>query len=707
MQIDRSVVKISACPHDCPSGCSLEVTVLDGDRIGRISGAKEQSYTSGIICAKVARYAERVHHKDRLLHPLRRVGAKGEGRFARISWQDAFDEIAGAFVTATRRHGPEAVWPYHSGGTMGMVQRYGMDGFRNALGYSRQHSSICMTPAESGWRAGVGALRGSDPREMAEADLIVVWGGNPVSTQVNAMKHITQARRSRGAKLVVVDVYRTPTVEQADIALILNPGTDGALALAVMHVLLRDELADRDYLARYTDFDAEVGRRIEERTPAWAASITGLDEQAIVDFAHLYGRTAKSFLRIGFGFTRTRNGSAAMHAVSCLPAVTGAWKERGGGAYFITWDRAAWGFDPTLVYGLDAIDPGVRILDQSRIGAVLTGDPEALKGGPPVTAMLMQNANSAEVAPDTARVLRGLTRDDLFLAVHEQFMTATARFADIVLPATTFLEHDDVYAAYGHTHLTYGPKLIAAPAEARSNHDVRCELAQRLGAKHPSLAMTARELIDDGFRRGGLGGIGAVARTGWIDRARSFEESHFLNGFEQPGGRFRFKPDWNAIGPYGAAMPKLVDWMDDYERPDDAHPLKLVTPPARHFLNSTFTETPTSLAKEGGDGPRVRVHPRTAEGHDVGDGALVRIGNRRGSVILHAVLDECALPGTLVVEGIWPSASFIGGNGINSLVNEAPVPPNGGVGFHDTAVWLEAVTDEKLARRRRFGMAAD
>ncbi len=693
MQRARNAVRVSACPHDCPSGCSLEVTVLDGERIGRIAGAKRQSYTSGVVCAKVARYAERVHHPDRLLHPLRRVGAKGEARFERISWEAALDEIAEAFTTATRRHGREAVWPYHSGGTMGLVQRYGMDGFRNALGYSRQHSSICMTPAESGWRAGVGALRGSDPREMAEADVIVVWGGNPVSTHVNLMTHVTQARRSRGARLVVIDVYRTPTVEQADIALIINPGTDGALALAVMHVLLRDGLADREYLARFTDFDADVERHIASRTPAWAAGITGLDEQAIVEFARLYGRTPKSFLRLGFGFTRSRNGSAAMHAVSCLPAVTGAWKERGGGAYFITWDRAGWGFDATLAHGLDAVDPSVRILDQSRIGAVLTGDSEALKSGPPVTAMLMQNANSAEVAPDSARVRQGLARDDLFLAVHEHFMTPTARLADIVLPATMFVEHDDIYAAYGHTHVTYGPRLIAPAGEARSNHDVRCALGRRLGATHASLAMTAEELIDDGFRRSGLGGLAAIAETGWLDRARGFDQDHFLDGFEQPGRRFRFKPDWAAIGPHAAAMPAIADWMDDYERPDADHPLKLVTPPARNYLNTTFTETPTSRAKEGAAGPRVRIHPDTAAHCNVADGAVVRIGNRRGSVMLHASIDADLLPRTLVVEGIWPAASYIGGKGVNTLVSAAPVPPNGGVGFHDTAVWLEAVED--------------
>lgn len=695
MQLSRSAVHISACPHDCPSGCSLEVTVEDGQRITRIAGAKAQSYTAGVICAKVARYGERIYHPERLLHPLRRVGPKGEGRFERISWNSALDLVAEGFTRAAAKLGPEAIWPYHSGGTMGLVQRYGMEGFRNVFGYSRQHSSICMTPAESGWRAGVGALRGADPREIDEADLIVVWGGNPVSTQVNLMTHITAARRKRGAKLVVVDVYRTPTVEQADLALIINPGTDGALALAVMHVLLRDGLADRDYLARYTDFDSDIERHIGKRTPAWASEITGLSEAAITEFARLYGETRRSFLRLGFGFTRSRNGAAAMHAVSSLPAVSGAWKEKGGGAYFVTWDRAAWGFDPTVAHALDRADAAVRILDQSRIGAVLTGERAALKDGPPVLAMLMQNANSAEVAPDTTLVRRGLARDDLFLAVHEQLMTPTAAFADVVLPATMFVEHDDIYAAYGHTHVTYGPRLVDPPGEALSNHEVRSALARRLGGDHPSFRMSAAELIDDGLRRGGQDGLAAIATRGWIDRARSFEENHFLSGFEQPDRRFRFKPDWAAIGPEVRGLPAMVDWMADYERPDDRHPLKLVTPPARHFLNSTFSETPTSRAKEAGNGPQVRIHPETARRYDICDGALVRIGNRRGAVMLRARLDDGLLSGTLVVEGLWPSADFAGGQGVNTLVSDAPVPPNGGVAFHDIAVWIEPMADQQ------------
>src|SRR5262249_19127452 len=411
----------------------------------------------------------------------------------------------------------------------------------------------------SGWLAGVGKLLGPDPREMAEADLIVVWGANPVATQVNVMTHVDRARKARATKLVVVDVYRTPTTEQADMALVLRPGTDAALALAVMNVLLSDSIVDRAFLARLTDFDIEVEKHIRSRTPQWAAAITGLDVEEIVKFARLYGSTKKSFIRAGFGFTRTRNGPCAMHAVSCLPAMTGAWAVPGGGAFFLTYDRSFWGIDTTLLHGLDVLDTSVRVLDQSRIGAVLCGWPVALRGGPPVEAMLMQNANSATVAPDTGKILRGLGRDDLFLAVQEQFMTPTARFADILVPATMFVEHDDFYFGLGHTHLTYGPKLVEPLGQARPNSFVVRELGRRLGATHRSFSMTDQELLDDALRQGDLPPLAEVAKIGWIDRALPFERAHFLDGFPQPDGKFHFKPDWQRVGPAYARMPAIAD----------------------------------------------------------------------------------------------------------------------------------------------------
>src|SRR5580704_4138018 len=303
------------------------------------------------------------------------------------------------------------------------------------------------------------------------------------------------------------------------------------------------------------------------------------------------------------------------------------------------------------MYGLDAIDTDIRLLDQSRIGAVLTGDAAALCGGPPVTAMIMQNANSATVAPDSATVASGLSRDDLFLAVHEQFLTPTARHADIVLPATTFVEHDDMYYGLGHTFLTFGPKLIDPLGEARSNHEVVCGLARRLGAQHPGFAMSARELLDDGLTRAGLPGIDAVGAAGWIDRALPFDKAHFLDGFPQPDGRFHFKPDWRSVGPQHARMPTIVDQSDDYERATGRHPFKLVCPPARNFLNSTFSETPTARQKE--KAPCVRVHSAAAAAGRVVEGSRVRIGNARGSVLLSATIDDGQHRDTLVVEGIW------------------------------------------------------
>ncbi len=687
MQDALNVRHKSACPHDCPSTCSLEVTIDADGRVGRINGAKGNDYTAGVVCAKVARYAERIYHPDRLMTPLKRTGAKGSGQFEPIAWDEALDEIAGRFKTIAERYGPETIWPYHSGGTMGVLQRYGLDRLRNIMGYARQQTTICVTPAESGWLAGVGKLTGCDPREMDRSDLIVMWGGNPVSTQVNIMTHVTKARKTRGAKFVVVDVYRTPTVEQADMALIINPGTDAALALAVMNVLLTEGMVDRAYLEKYTDFDAEVEQHIMTRTPAWAAAITGLSVDEIISFARLFGTTPKSFLRAGFGFTRTRNGAAAMHAVSCLPAVTGAWRHEGGGAFFLTYDDKIWGLDTNFLYATDTIDPDKRILDQSRIGAVLCGDTDALKGGPQVMAMLMQNANSATVAPDTSAVLKGLSREDLFLVVHEQFMTPTARHADIVLPATTFVEHDDLYYGLGHTYLTYGPRLIEPLGEARPNSFVVRELAKRLGAEHPCLTLDDREVLDAALTRGDLPSLAELADTGWVDRALPFEQAHFLEGFPQPDGRFHFKPDWSRVGPDHTRMPRLPDWSADYECATEAHPFKLVCPPARNFLNSTFSETPTGIAKEVG--PRLRIHGNTARERGIAASARVRIGNARGSIVLPAELNDGQMPNTLIVEGIWPAEAFEERNAINTLIGGDPVPPNGGAAFHDTAVWLQ------------------
>ena len=654
---------------------------LDAKTIGRVRGARSNSYTAGVVCAKVARYAERVHHPDRLRHPLRRTASGG---FERIRWEDALDITAEAFVAAAQNLGRETVWPYFYAGTMGLVQRDGINRLRHAMRYSGQHSTICTTLPRSGWLAGVGRLMGPDPREMAESDLIVVWGGNPASTQVNVMTHIQRARKARGAKLVVVDPYRTRTAAVADVHLAPRPGTDGALACALMHVLFRDGYADHAYMASHSDCPERLHRHLSTRTPAWAAAITGLDEAEIEAFAKLYGTTERSFIRLGYGFARSRNGAPNMHAVSCLPTVTGAWRHKGGGAFYS--NSAIYHWDKTLIEGLDAVDPDVRMLDQSRIGPVLTGDRDALGDGPPVTAMLVQNTNPAVVAPESALVNAGLAREDLFLCVHEQFLTDTAAHADVVLPATTFLEHDDIYQGGGHQHIILGPKVIEPLAETRPNHFVICALAKRLGAEHPGFAMSEAEIIDATLQASGWGRLEALREAKWIDCQPDFDSAHFGTGFPQPDGKFHFAADWARIGPDHQLLSALPDHLEIIEAADDAHPFRLVTAPAHNYLNTSFTETATSQEKESR--PRVLIHPDDAARLAIADGARTRLGNRRGEVVVRARLFDGLQPGVVVVETIWPNRAFEGGAGINTLTGADPGPPNGGAVFHDIAVWV-------------------
>ena len=680
-------IAFSVCPHDCPSACALDIERLAPDRIGSVRGAESNRYTAGVVCAKVARYAERVHHPDRLTQPLRRTGPKGSGDFAEISWDEALDRVADAFVERAQRHGSETVWPYYYAGTMGLVQRDGINRLRHVMRYSRQLRTICSSLTDAGWMAGVGAKYGPDSCEIADSDLIVVWGSNPVHTQVNLMHHIAIARKTRGAKLAVIDPYRTGTARIADQHLALRPGTDGALACAVMHVLFRDGWADREYMARYADDPDRLEAHLADRTPEWAARITGLDVGEIEDFAALYGANKRAMIRAGYGFSRSRNGAVNYHAVTCLPTVTGAWAHRGGGALYS--NGGLFGLDMRLIEGTDAVDRSTRVLDMSRIGPVLTGAPRDIGDGPPVTAMLVQNTNPMSVAPDLGRVKEGFAREDLFVCVHEQFMTETARMADIVLPATTFLEHDDLYIALGHTHLQIGPRAIPPLGEARSNHDVLCALAARLGAEHEGFGIDAWEAIDRTLLASGYCGADALREQRWIDCSPPFEKGHFIDGFPGADGRFRFAPDWASLGPLHDGMPALPDHHAIIDEADERHPFRLVTAPSRSFLNSSFTETPTGQAQE--DRPRVKLHPADCRRLGVAEGDAVRIGNDKGAVTVAVEPFDGLQEGVAIVEGIWPGSAFEEGIGINLLVSADPGPPLGGAVFHDTAVWIEPV----------------
>jgi anaerobic selenocysteine-containing dehydrogenase len=693
-------IRHSTCPHDCPSACALDVEVIDKTTIGRVRGSRQQTYTAGVVCAKVARYAERIHHPDRLTHPMFRVGPKGSGKFARISWDDALDEIAHRFDAAEREFGAQSVWPYYYAGTMGLVMRDGLNRLAHVKKYSRFYSTICSTIARVGFAAGTGKVAGVDPREMGVSDLIVIWGTNPVNTQVNVMTHAMRARKERGARIAAVDVYNNDTVKQADIKIILRPGTDGAFACGVMHVLFREGFADREYLARYTDCPAELEAHLRTRTPEWASAICGVSVEEIEAFARAVGQTKRAFFRLGYGFTRSRNGAAQMHAALCIPAVIGAWQYEGGGAFFNNY--AIWKFDESIIEGHDAIDRSTRVLDQSKIGRILTGDAAALKHGPPVKAMLIQNTNPMTVAPEQALVRQGFAREDLFVAVHEQFLTETAQMADLVLPATMFLEHDDLYYGGGHQHISVGAKLIEPPGECRSNHEVLQGLAKRLKISHPGFEMTARELIDATLKKSGHGSIEKLEADLWRDIQPDFRTSHYLDGFAHADGKFHFKADWAHV-PLGNAglmgaweqMPSLPDHWTIIEETDDAHPFRLATSPSRSFLNTSFNEAPSSQAREGA--PSVMIHPEDAASLGIADGDAVTLGNTRGETTLTARLFDGVRRGVLIAESVHPNKAHLGGKGINTLTGAEAVAPYGGAAFHDNKVWVKKAAAASIA----------
>jgi anaerobic selenocysteine-containing dehydrogenase len=381
-----------------------------------------------------------------------------------------------------------------------------------------------------------------------------------------------------------------------------------------------------------------------------------------------------------------------MHAASCIAAVTGAWLEEGGGAFHN--NGAIYHWNKRMIEGLDILDPSIRVLDQSRIGPVLTGDRRDLGDGPPVTALFIQNTNPMRVAPDHNLVRQGFERDDLFVCVHEQFMTETAQAADIVLPATMFLEHDDLYQGGGHQYITLGPKVVEAPGECRSNHQVISALAKRLGAEHPGFEMTSLELIDWTLQASGWGDVENLREQRWIDCQPDFAEAHYIDGFAHPDGKFRFAPKWQDVLPHGfgptgpgGEMPMLPDHWPVIEEATEAMPFRLVTAPARSYLNSSFTETPTSIAREGK--PTVMIHPDDAAELGVADDDVVELGNDRGKIPIAVEIFDGVQRRVVVVESIWPNAAFVGGRGINVLTGADPVAPVGGAAFHDNRIWIK------------------
>ena len=676
------------CPHDCPDTCVMTVEV-EGDRAVGIGGDPDHRFTGGFLCAKVNQYLDRVYSPDRILHPLRRIGRKGEGRFARISWDEALDLIATRFRAVIAAHGPEAILPYSYAGNMGLLSYGSMDRrFFHALGASHLARTICSSAGGAGLKVTVGKSLGFDPEAIVHARFIVAWGANIVSSNVHLWPFIEEARR-RGARFVAVDPFRSRTADKADRHLALLPGTDAALALGVMHVLFRDRLEDVDYLARYTVGADELRARAAEWTPERTARETGLNVAEIEEFAREYGTTRPSAIRLNYGLNRHAGGGMAVRTIACLPAITGDWRHPGGGVLLSTS-----GTFPTNNAALERPDlaaPGTRTLNMSQIGRVLT-DPSL---SPPVKALFVYNSNPAAVAPDQEKVREGLGREDLFTVVHELFPTDTVDFADVVLPATTTLEHYDLHKAYGHLYLSLSRPAIAPLGESRPNTEVFRLLAARMGLDHASLRDTdedmARQAMD--WEHPNLRGLTfeRLQREGSVRLNVADPHAPFAEGgFPTPSGKCELlaqsleDQDQDPLAGYTPPRESVLSAPELAKR----FPLAFISPPAHHFLNSTFSAQPVFVRRESE--PRLTVHPEDAAARGIRNGQTVRCFNDRGSFLAAAHVSDAARPGVVVGLSIWWSKMCPGGRNANAVTGQELADMGGGATFYDCLVEVEA-----------------
>ncbi|HEY7512034.1 MAG TPA: molybdopterin oxidoreductase family protein [Vicinamibacteria bacterium] len=678
------------CPHDCPDTCVMTVEVEGGKAVG-LGGDPAHRFTQGFLCAKVNRYLERVYSPERVLHPMRRAGRKGEGRFERVSWEEALDTIARRFREIVAGHGPQAILPYSYAGNMGLLSYGSMDRrFFHALGASLLDRTICASAGAAGLKATVGKSIGFDPEAVVHARLIVAWGANIVSSNVHLWPFIEEARR-RGAKLVAIDPFRSRTAEKADQHLAPLPGTDGALALAMMHVIFRDALEDRDYLDRYTLGADKLRERVREWTPARAAGVTGLDAETIEKFAREYATTQPSALRVNYGLNRHAGAGMAVRTIACLPALVGAWRHAGGGLLLST--SGTFPVDNAALERPDLVKPGTRTLNMSQIGRVLL-DPGLQ---PPVKAVFVYNSNPVAVAPEQEKVRAGFAREDLFVVVHDLFQTDTADFADIVLPATTTLESFDLFKAYGHLYLSLSTPAIAPCGEAKPNTEVFRLLAARLGLDDPCLRETDEEIARKAllWDHPNLRGITyeRLEREGTVRLSVPEPHAPFAEGgFPTPSGKCELEaPSLAALG-----LDTVPTFVPPREGPRTnpelarRYPLAFISPPAHHFLNSTFSAQPVFVRREGG-GPTLTLHPADAAARGIVDGQMVRTFNDRGSFLARAQVSDAARPGVVVGMSIWWSKMCPGGRNANAVTSQEVTDMGGGATFYDVLVDVAAV----------------
>jgi anaerobic selenocysteine-containing dehydrogenase len=666
---------LGACPHDCPDTCSLLTTVTDGVAT-RVQGNSAHPMTGGVLCAKVSKYTERTYHPERVLTPMKRVGPKGSGQFEPVSWDAALNDIAQRLHAIAQRN-PEAILPYSYAGTMGLVQGESMDRrFFHQLGASQLDRTICASAGSEALLHTYGGKLGMHVQYFAESQLILIWGSNSIGSNLHFWRIAQEAKRN-GAKLICIDPRKSETADKCHTHLQLLPGTDAALALALMHELIQHEWLDHDYLTQHTLGWEALKARALEWPPERAAQVCGLTVEQITTLAREYGTTAPAAIRLNYGMQRARGGGNAVRAIACLPALIGAWRHRAGGlllssSSYSPANRAQLQM-PQL---LGTRRP--RLINMSTIGDALLNTQ-----APPIEAVVVYNSNPVAVAPESAKVAQGFAREDLFTVVLEHFMTDTADMADYVLPATTQLEHWDLHTSYGHTDVLLNQPAIAPVGQAKSNAQIFRELAGHMAQYDAAFASPHFQDSDDQLCRQALAGSAidfeCLLQHGFAQQ--TLPEAPFAQGgFMTPSGQCEFhSPALEKMG-----INPLPDYLPNYEMPTAQHPLAMISPPARNFLNSTFVNVKTLRHIEGR--PTLEMHPDDAAARGIADGDLVRVFNDRGTHICHAAVNARARYGVVVGLGIWWRKDGANGTNVNELTHQRLTDIGRAPTFYDCAV---------------------
>ena len=678
---------VGACPHDCPDTCSLVTTVQDG-RAVRVRGNPAHPPTDGVLCTKVSRYAERTHHPERILTPLRRAGAKGEGRFEPIGWDAALHEIASR-LTAIAARNPQAILPYSYAGTMGLVQGESMDRrLFHQLGASLLDRTICATAGGEALTRTLGGKVGMRVEFFAEARLILIWGSNSIASNLHFWRLAQQARRA-GARLVCIDPRRTETADKCDEHIALLPGTDGALALGLMHQLIVNDWLDHDYIARHTLGWPALKERAMLWNPQRVAQVCGVPEAQIIELARAYGTTQPAAIRVNYGLQRCAGGGNAMRAVACLPALTGAWRHPAGGMQLSS--SGSFPVNRKALQRPDLLKGTPRTINMSTIGDDLLKE-SSIEFGPQVEAVIVYNSNPLAVAPDSSKVAQGFAREDLFTVVLEHFQTDTVDYADIVLPATTQLEHIDAHSTYGHLYMMANNAAVAPLGEAKANTEIFRLLAQYMGFDDPCFQESDDALAAKAFDATDARAVHfdweSLKRTGWQKLA--MPEAPFAEGgFPTPSGKCEF---------YSSAMAQAgLDPLPTYIAPHESlasnpalaarFPLAMISPPARNFLNSTFVNVKSLRAAEGE--PHLDIHPDDGAARGIAAGDMVRIFNDRGSFVAKARVTDKARKGLVVGLSVWWKKLASDGKNANEVTSQRLTDMGRAPSFYDCAVEVE------------------